>query len=649
MLWKEECKQLSRTPIRTAAICLALAVAIGLLSITAGLHLAAQRTQETVEAKYTTIATIPTRPAMYLDPLDFDPPSVKNDSLLLALKDGSLELQNICSIDEHSWLTAYSTGILPLCSTHHSAADYSYEMDIPLNTAFFAVTCDRAEVISTKVSTVTNIETGEKISVTYTDYAYQFTVNEVLALHPDIEVPITLSMSCKISSNLGEDVLSMEKGKTYLIWGQYEAIGQGKGVLHSIVNHTMRYDCWSSDRVAYIEYGDGLRLPMIAEYDGSPTSYLSEHKEYAWDALQRLLEVSIHTIYIRSADHPNALRAFVDSTAILTDGAFFTNEQLSQGSKVALISDVLAHQNDLSVGDTMTLSFYRNDWANNLKNTSSNIYDTTALFPYLHFGQYEADFHLSDSAECGCSDAVKHATDENGTYTVVGIYSTEGWRDEYQSLHPNTVIVPQSALTNTYSLNATELNRTFVIPNGKIEEFEAELDAVGYGEKMYYYDQGYSSVIPGVNAISKSAAFIFWFSLTLWTLVILAVFFIMIFFQLPMGKIKYRLGAGKRAIWGQMSLSSLIVILLSAILGSFGSIALYDYAIQWMMNSDFTSFDTVFGISSATAATLEQLIPMLAQPSGLLLGLCLGQAGILLLVAIIFSAISALRKNSFQK
>ena len=56
MLWKQEIKQLRRTPLRTLVFCLALCAIIGLINVTLGMMIAAERAVREVEEQYTTVA-----------------------------------------------------------------------------------------------------------------------------------------------------------------------------------------------------------------------------------------------------------------------------------------------------------------------------------------------------------------------------------------------------------------------------------------------------------------------------------------------------------------------------------------------------------------------------------------------------------------
>ena len=238
---------------------------------------------------------------------------------------------------------------------------------------------------------------------------------------------------------------------------------------------------------------------------------------------------------------------------------------------------------------------------------------------------------------------------EDGIYTVVGIYSVDAWANDADNIHPNTVIVPQAALTHSYPLNVTQFDRTFILPNGGIDAFEAELEEAGFGGMVHYYDQGYSSIIPGVEAICHSAEFVYNIVRVLWILSVIMILLIFIWTQMPSGLVKYRLGAGKVRIWAQMSFSALMVMIISCLGGFAGSVLLYDRALTWMMQADFTSFNTTFSTISANADMLGDLLGMMGQTPDVFAKMCIVQFVILFLLAVIFSAAAALRKKSFKQ
>ena len=98
MLWSQEGKQLWRTPFRTLALCLALALLTGTFAIAYGLKQASLSMHERVEAEYNTVAYVPSTPAMYLS-MKAKQKKIKNyvadgyvSDLLMAYEAGKLDL-----------------------------------------------------------------------------------------------------------------------------------------------------------------------------------------------------------------------------------------------------------------------------------------------------------------------------------------------------------------------------------------------------------------------------------------------------------------------------------------------------------------------------------------------------------------------------
>ena len=55
-----------------------------------------------------------------------------------------------------------------------------------------------------------------------------------------------------------------------------------------------------------------------------------------------------------------------------------------------------------------------------------------------------------------------------------------------------------------------------VIENGKTEEFEKEMEALGYGGMFYYFDQNYSEIAGKLDGYMKTASFILFISVLAW-------------------------------------------------------------------------------------------------------------------------------------
>ncbi|MBQ7321195.1 MAG: hypothetical protein IJW99_03780 [Clostridia bacterium] len=627
MLWLQEGKQLWRTPLRTLAICLALALLTGAFAVAHALKLGADHIRAEVEEAYTTVGFVPSVPAldMSMPQLMASPKGdlASNNPLMCALSEGTLAPQTALSVDRHSHLAAYDITVrTAVCNDHAMDGQYSFSV--------FAVKCTDVRVASSY--TMKTYVDGRQIDVERYKYIYHFDVVKPLLAHEDMTLPEHLILDTE-ALNLEERASAVEVGETYLVSGYSDYAGDGSGSL--LLTFSRMKDLIKDTQ--WMEEGIVVRngLLCFAKYSGEPEDYIREHLSTYWEDLKEVCARTYATLHVLSADHPSGLRAFIDGYSELLTGSFFTEEQLQSGKKIALISNVLAEKNGLSVGDTLDLTFYDNAFRDTQGESSNSRV-------YHHGYMFKPGDLWKESLESGDIAA------ENGVYRVVGIYSVPDWINLADYIHPDTVIVPQSALSTVYPLDVAQYDVTFILPNGGVDVFEAELAEAGFGGTLLYYDQGYASIIAGVEAICHSAEFVYNTVRLLWALSSVMVLLLFTWMQMPTGKVKYRLGTGKRRIFAQMSFSAVAVLILSGLGGFLGSVLLYDRAVEWMMQADFTSFNATFSTMSANAGVLNDLLDLLGQPVSVFARACGIQLVVLVLLAILFSAVAALRKKSFK-
>jgi hypothetical protein len=182
MLFRQEGKQLWRTPLRTLALCLALAVVTGLFAIAHGLLQASAHMREQVDANYTTVAYVPSRPGIYYN--TGNKPQSSTNELFKAIKKGEFQSQVALSIDEHSRIAAYDPSLTPLISGSYADSTYDHDMDFPYNIGVFAATCTD-KLFSRTTTQLRNeeidgaiISIREKVDV----YYYVFEVEKVIGV-----------------------------------------------------------------------------------------------------------------------------------------------------------------------------------------------------------------------------------------------------------------------------------------------------------------------------------------------------------------------------------------------------------------------------------------------------------------------------------
>ena len=666
MLWNRDMKQLGRAPLRVMAFCLILAIAIGLCSITAGLADAAEYATQAIEKMYTTygrIAKLEASSVGYgstsLEESD-QAASARTDKFNLSsrlinmLSQGEIELKSDVDIEFHSWLMAYDSSYMPLTTYGNELDDDAFLMNMPQTLGLFAVTCTE----------IAQLEKGnDKLKV------YSLDVNEVAVLHTDIQAPTQLTLT--LLDDAQKTAPTLEIGHNYWIWGYYEPVTETSGTLtlhdkaaaSKYENYyldtrgiTLNKSHLKKDGIVYIEWPynkDGKRpyfLPVIGEYTGSATEYLQTDAVGRWGELIEVLEATVHSLRVCTANNPACLYPFTEGNTCLVEGAFFTDEQIAQGEKVVIVSDLFAAQNSLSVGDTMDLSFWRTNWQiydQYVENKATAMPQPTSIVGINKF----------DYEELTQETYAKPVSRSNGSYTIVGIYQTVCYRDDFRYMHPNTVIVPQSVMSQHIRMTYDHhLDMTVIITNGGAAALEAELSSLGtdlietgYGGLMAYDDSGYSAIVPNVMAIRDGTRFVSGISLGLSCIVSLIALILFVSSFVSAGQIKYRLGVGKGRIWWQMTMASVPILLLSGVIGCVGSVLLYGRATEWMVGADFTTFDTSFSTVSDTAEMLEQIFALLTQEAAFFMRVSAIQVGILAAVTTVLCALIVWRRIGFQK
>lgn len=665
MLWNRDMKQLGRAPLRVTAFCLILAIAIGLCSITAGLADAAEYATQAIEKMYTTygrVARFDSSSASYGSTSMAESnqaSSARVDKINLSsrlinmLSQGEIELESDVEIEFHSWLMAYDSSYMPMSGYGNESGNDAFLTNLPQTLGLFAVTC--TEIAQTQSGT-------DKLKV------YSLDVNEIAVLHSDIQAPTQLSL--ELLDDAQKTAPTLEIGHSYWIWGYYEPVTETSGTLtlhrnaatskyenyHVNLGITLNKSRLRKDGIVYIEWPYNKSgkppyfLPVIGEYSGSATEYLQTDAVGMWGELIEALVATVHSLRVCTANDPRCLYPFTEGNTRLIEGAFFTEEQIAQGEKVMIVSDRFAAQNGLSVGDTMNLSFWRTNWhvySQHVENKATAMPQPTSIVGINKF----------DYEELTQETYAKPVSRSNGSYTIVGIYQTVGYRDDFRYMHPNTVIVPQSVMSQHIRMTSDHyLDMTVIIPNGGAAALEAELSSLGtdlietgYGGLMAYDDSGYSSIVPNVKAIRDGTQFVYKISLGLSCIVSLIALILFVSSLVSAGQIKYRLGVGKGRIWWQMTMASVPILLLSGVIGCVGSVLLYGRATEWMLGAEFTSFDVSFSTVSDTAEMLEQIFSLLTQQTEFFMRIAALQVGVLAAVTTVLCALIAWRRIGFQK
>ena len=80
-----------------------------------------------------------------------------------------------------------------------------------------------------------------------------------------------------------------------------------------------------------------------------------------WQKAMESVRVNSHSVPVLAVNHLEALADFAAGTTMVTQGRSFSQSEYDSGAAVCLISESLARENGLNVGDSLPLSLYEDD------------------------------------------------------------------------------------------------------------------------------------------------------------------------------------------------------------------------------------------------------------------------------------------------
>ena len=286
-----------------------------------------------------------------------------------------------------------------------------------------------------------------------------------------------------------------------------------------------------------------------------------------WQKAMESVRVNSHSVPVLAVNHLEALADFAAGTTMVTQGRSISQAEYDSGAAVCLVSESLARENGLNVGDVLPLSLYE--------------YDQDLRYSYIHEYNPRPSCYLPDQG-----------FQQETEYTIIGLYrQSNEWVTTPTSFTPNSVFVPEKSVTCQTVTGSCGVWSSLVLQNGTIDQMEARLAENGLGGTVTYYDQGYSDIVESLDGYTRVSRTMLCVGLALWA-VVLAAYCVL----LPMqeGKTALRmwtLGAKRRDIAGQIWIPSALVALVGTIIALVVSIPGMSWAtdkIQALTGSDLT-------------------------------------------------------------
>ena len=286
-----------------------------------------------------------------------------------------------------------------------------------------------------------------------------------------------------------------------------------------------------------------------------------------WQKAMESVRVNSHSVPVLAVNHLEALADFAAGTTMVTQGRSISQAEYDSGAAVCLVSESLARENGLNVGDVLPLSLYE--------------YDQDLRYSYIHEYNPRPSCYLPDQG-----------FQQETEYTIIGLYrQSNEWVTTPTSFTPNSVFVPEKSVTCQTVYGNYGVWSSLVLQNGTIDQMEARLAENGLGGTVTYYDQGYSNIVESLDGYTRVSRTVLCVCLALWA-VVLAAYCVL----LPMqeGKTALRmwtLGAKRRDIAGQIWTPSALMAAAGTVIALAVSIPGMSWAtdkIQALTGSDLT-------------------------------------------------------------
>ena len=341
---------------------------------------------------------------------------------------------------------------------------------------------------------------------------------------------------------------------------------------------------WTMQTVDYGRYD----LPSIQELPEGVTAQEVIDSTSSWRMAMESIQTNNHSVPVLAVDSVEGMLEFASGRTQITQGRSISQEEYRDGAAVCLISETLARENGLNVGDSLPLSLYEDD---------------PGLPPiYARFQE-------------SCNPRASVFVTQEGfrqetEYTIIGLYrQSSEWVTTPTSFTPNSVFAPEKSVTCRTVTGSCGVWSSLILQNGTIDRMEARLEENDLGGTVTYYDQGYSDIVESLDGYTRVSRTVLWVGLALWVVVLAAY---CVLFPLQEGKTALRmwtLGTVKRDITGSIWLSSAVV----AVIGTVIALAVSIPGMSWAIGKlqELTGSELAMSVSPWQTAALCAVVLVL--------------------------------------
>ncbi len=640
-------RQIFRQPIRSVICIIMLMLSGTILCLSIGLYYSAIMTIREADSVYTTIA-LPT------DRMDITEEKVGDRVLrsvksvityearewMNSLKDTYPEVRGAY---QQQLISAFSEGLNTLVSAMEEGS-YSSAKDAPYTNAVFVITIE-------------NIDNDPSASATQ----IAAKIKEVLFLHKEYDLPEKfLRIHYQYYSEDEWKAADLEVGGTYLVFCRnYSDAGLSlkqdlaeayKISINEIDWNNLNYDVEefkadtakhgldASDVVAFYEYKDSnisitadklediesarvvvenpanfiregytaihsdgtteiieateeeikaVTRPTIVRLTTDVDTFLNSEEGSLWRETLEQYNITNQSVPVLGTDLLESIFEFHQNKAVVANGRSFRKEEYKNGDKVCIISESMALANNLQVGDSLPLAFYKG---------------------------YQSYLEKAYNPPADEYNPVVGFSTESETYRIIGIYRQSNlWADTSYTFTPNTIFVPNKAITCEFYTDNAGVFYTIVLKNGSIDKMKSNAEEQGYKDIFYFYDQGYSGIKDTLSDYLSNTRIFSMIGGIIWIAMLI------LFLTLYVTRLKQTagmmlsLGSGQRSTLIHIMTCTLMLVLAATVISGIVGYALLGNIIDYVYSRAASPAGINTSFSATTTADTSAVVSLTVQ------------------------------------
>ena len=578
-------KRLYRMPVKTVIFILLISLSASALSISAGMWKYSYDSIKYSKDAFTTIGIL--RELEFTEQIYKNSVKPKYDyELLSKVKEAVAGSQYARYIDKREYLMGYSPDITSIGSLADNEGLYPYAYSVVIgvceSVGYYLNSANYSAIIRIDKDDLNIlpyfVDNSNNRDAEYIDIRGKYLTN-------DLEFPFKVGEKYIIHTYIGGYDNSKKRWIGHLDYKNTD-----------YTEYSEYYDLSEEEKTEHPEYNrdfvqrildDSMLSCHILSTDAK--SFLDSGNE-RWNEIVNNCRITKSSVEILLTDDMYSIYTFNTGDVFILRGRAIRKDEYEQGAKVCVVNSSFLYANNLKIGDKIKLSVYESDFSIDTKSIGTPPAGVV-------FGENDTEDFFAPLGYEG-QDFITEVE-----YEIVGMYRNSGPGERGELLlSSNVLIVPSKSIEGDFNTKPVEaevvrdvdgtihrfkMERTsipgsfsVVIENGKTEEFEEEMAALGYGGMFYYFDQNYSQISGLLDGYLKTASFIVLISILAW--VCIAAVFLSIYMISSRKSLAtmLSLGSGRiKAFMSEMTGIS-VIILIASILGMIAGMILYGKVIN---------------------------------------------------------------------